>query len=210
MAAKKKGAKKVAKKAPPRAHAKAGQSKEAAEDRKILFALAYLENGRNKTQAAITAGYTPGRAAEKAGQRLSQNVAVQKFIAQATQRAAQTAGLSVERTLREIARIAYADPRVFYKDGKLVSIDALSDDAAAVIASVEQREEFVEYDEGKKAGEGVTVSGYLKKIKLWNKNTALEQAMKYHGLYREEDKQPTTIVVNSVNYATLHKPKAHS
>ena len=52
-----------------------------------------------------------------------------------------------------------------------------------------------------------SVAYYIKKIKLWDKNAALEKAMKFHGLYREDNDQTRPVIVNSINYADMHKPK---
>lgn len=172
---------------------KAGTSKRAAADRKVAFAHAYIVNGKNGTQAAVTAGYKPGRAAQKAAQRLSQDVVVQELIAKATKEAAEKSGLSVDRTLQEVARLAYADPRKLYDDkGNLKPVHELDADAAATVASVEVDELF----EGR--GEDREMVGLTKKIKQWDKRAALDMAMKYHGLYEQDNKQkpPAVIVVS--------------
>ena len=31
--------------------------------------------------------------------------------------------------------------------------------------------------------------------------------MKFHGLYREDNDQTRPVIVNSINYADMHKPK---
>ncbi|OFW00164.1 MAG: hypothetical protein A3G20_05110 [Acidobacteria bacterium RIFCSPLOWO2_12_FULL_59_11] len=109
------------------------------------------------------------------------DVNVQALIAEATEKAAKIAGLSVERTLREIARVAYSDPRKLYRpDGLLIPVTELDDDTAATVASVEVDEI--------KAGEAGVI-GHTVKIKHWDKNAALEKAMKYHGLYEKDNKQ---------------------
>lgn len=114
---------------------------------------------------------------------------VQSIIAAATQKAAAKSGLTVERTLQEVARLAYADPRKFYDQrGNLIPVHLLDDDTAATVASIE----VVEMAGGAKidgdAGIEHTVM-HTKKIKSWDKNAALEKAMKYHGLYEADNKQ---------------------
>ena len=111
---------------------------------------------------------------------MSRDVAVKAAIAEATEKAAEKAGLSVERTLLEVSRLAYSDPRNFYDaEGQLIPVHLLGDDAAACIASLEVDEIGVEG----------SVIGHTKKIKHWDKNAALEKAMKYHGLYEADNKQ---------------------
>lgn len=55
----------------------------------------------------------------------------------------------------------------------------LDDDTAATIAGVE-------VDEIKADG---AVIGHTVKVKTWDKNSALEKAMKYHGLYERDNEQ---------------------
>jgi phage terminase small subunit len=162
---------------------KAGTSKAAAEARKDLFIAAYISNGCNATQAARSVGFAP-KAAEQAGMRLKRDVRVRAAIAAATERAAKIAGLEVARTLREVARVAYSDPRkLFDKEGELLPVPDLDDDTAATVASIEQLEEY----EG--TGESRKLVGYTKKLKIWDKNAALEKAMKFHGLYERDNAQ---------------------
>ena len=202
MATKKKRAKPRTAKPAPAKRAKAGTSKAAAAHKKVLYAKAFLANNGNKTQAAVSAGYKPGVGAARAGQRLSQDVAVQHMIAAGHQKAAAIAGLEVERTLLEIARVAYADPgNLFDIEGKLIPVKELSADMRAAVASAEI--EPVYSGRGRRR----SVAYYIKKIKLWDKNAALEKAMKFHGLYREDNDQTRPVIVNSINYADMHKPK---
>lgn len=58
---------------------------------------------------------------------------VQKLVAQRLQ----AAGVTAERTKREIARVAYADVRrIFDKEGRLLPIHEIDDDTAAAITSI--------------------------------------------------------------------------
>jgi phage terminase small subunit len=159
--------------------AKAGQNKASTEQRRKLFIEAYLSNGENATQAALAAGFSPISAASQ-GSRLLKNAKVRQELDSRRAAIVEKVGLSTERTLREVARLAYADPRNFYKaDGTIKSIHELDDDTAATIASVEVDELTVD---GK-------VIGLTKKIKHWDKNAALEKAMKFHGLYEKDNGQ---------------------
>ena len=90
------------------------------------------------------------------------------------------AGLTAERTLRESARICYSDPRrLCHADGSLKQIAEMDDDTRAAIASFEIDERKVD---------GVVI-GRTIKIKLWDKNRALEMAMKHLGLYERGNAQ---------------------
>lgn len=175
MAAKKKSAK-----AAPAKRVKAGTSKAAAAARKIELAHAFITNGGNWTQAAVAAGHKPGRAAEKAGERASKDVVVQKIIAEARKKAAEKATLTVELTLREVARIAYFDPKNLYReDGTLKPVYELDEDTRAAVASMEFEEANAE---GKTAAT-------VKKVKLCSKDSALEKAMRHLGLYEADNRQ---------------------
>lgn len=168
--------KKVAAKKPAQ-KVKAGTS--AAADRKALFVAAYLDNGGNATQAAISAGYSP-KTADQQGSRLLKDVKIKASISKKAASVLSKFELSIERTLREIARVAYSDPRRFYNpNGSMKPIHELDDDTAAAIASVE-------VDVLRRDGESV---GETVKIKQWDKSAALEKAMKYHGLYEKDNAQ---------------------
>lgn len=180
--------------------AKAGTSKAAAKDRRQAFVAAYLSNGRNATQAAITAGYSPKTATVKASQ-LLRDVNIAQQVAVVSERAAAIAGLTVERTLQEIARVAYQDPRkLFDEKGNLKSIPDLDDDAAASVASLEVTEEF----EG--IGKDRESVGFTKKIKLWDKNTALVTAARHLGLFEKDNAQRSESLALQV---VLVQPPAH-
>jgi len=76
------------------------------------------------------------------------------------------------RLLREMLRLALADPRgLVDKDGGLKNLGELDDDMAAAVASVE-----------------VDKDGRLK-YRLWDKGAAQEKLAKFLGLYREDNRQ---------------------
>ena len=171
---------------------KAGTSKSAAAVRKTAFIAAYLANGRNATQAAITAGYSE-KGARVRGSQLLADRNVSTAITERTEAIEKITGLDQERTLREVARVAYSDIRkVFRHDGTMVPIAEMDDDTAAIVGSVETLEEF------SGTGEDREVSGYTKKIKLWDKNAALEKAMKFHGLYEKDNSQTASNITVEV------------
>jgi phage terminase small subunit len=194
--------KKATRAKPPAKRAQAGGS--GIEERAALFAYAYVANGHNKTAAAVAAGYKPGYSAEKAGQRLSKNVRVKAIIAAATRKAIEVAGATLERTILEIARVAYSDPRnLFDARGMLKPMADLDDDTAATLASIKIGEKSRGAGRGKKRPSTSTV----KTVKLWPKDSALEKLMKYHGAYRIDNEQARTVIVNSVDYASMYKGK---
>lgn len=102
-----------------------------------LFVRAYLANGHNGAQAAIAAGYAKSSARQEAN-RLLNKPAVQERLRAVTRRLLSKADITAERTLLELARVGYADPRGLYDDtGELKAIRELDDDQAATIAGFE-------------------------------------------------------------------------
>ena len=92
---------------------------------------------RGRTEAAKAAGYSAKTAAFQAS-RLLKNVKVKRLIAQLTAAQNKKLDISVERTLEQIARHAYVDPRaLFNDDGTLKKISELDADTAACIAGVQ-------------------------------------------------------------------------
>ncbi len=158
---------------------KAGNGQAAAAARRGVFIQTYITNGNNATQAAITAGYS-ARTAYSQGQRLLKNAEVSGQLANAAQRVAKITGLTAERTIKELARISTFDPRRLYReDGTLKHLTEMDDDTRGAIASIEVNENVVD---------GVLV-GQTTKIKLWDKNRALEMAMKHLGLFERDNTQ---------------------
>lgn len=167
----------------PRARVKAGTSKAAAAERRKAFAREYIRNGRNGTQAAITAGFAPKSADVTAAQLLG-DPRVRALIDEMTASAAQISGLSLERTLQEVARLAYADPRrMFRPDGTLIPVHEMDDDVAATVASFEHETKVTDGEDG------IGTIARVAKLKTWDKNAALEKAMKHLGLYERDNAQ---------------------
>lgn len=147
-----------------------------------VFVTEYLKD-RNGTQAAIRAGYSAHTAGSQA-ERLLRNVAIQSSIEAVVVKAEAKAELTVERTLREVARLAFFDPRkLLNPDGSPKPINELDDDTAAGIAGMDIQEQY----EG--SGADRVFVGYVKKYKIADKNAALEKAMKHLGQYERDNAQ---------------------
>lgn len=155
-------------------------------DRQRRFVSEYLID-LNATQAAIRAGYSPKTAQEQSSRLLS-NVMVQEALSQEQQARSVRTQITQDRVIQEIARLGLSDIRgVFSESGSLLPPGEWSDDLSAAVASIEvdQRKEPSE------DGERYTVT----KLKLWDKNAALEKLCKHLGLY-ERDNEQKQIVVN--------------
>lgn len=151
-----------------------------------LFVAEYVKDN-NATQAAVRAGYSAATAQQQ-GSRLLKNVVIKTAIEQHQQqvvtRIQQESGITLERTLREIARIAFFDPRqMFDAKGNPLRLDQLSDNTAAVIAGLDVLEEVAG------SGEDRVVVGHIKKWKLADKKGALDMLMKHLGGYNADNKQ---------------------
>ena len=113
--------------------------------RQSLFVAEYLKD-KNATQAAIRAGYSQ-KTAGQIGHELLKKPEIANFVQvsedQMLAKVHQETGISLERTLREIGRIAYFDPRkMFAPDGRPLAITELDDDTAAVINGLDVLEEY--------------------------------------------------------------------
>jgi phage terminase small subunit len=96
-------------------------------------------------------------------------------------------GVNAEKVLTRMAHLAFADIRkIFGQDGKLLPPDQWPDDVAAAVAGIEVFEEF----EG--TGKLRVLTGYTKKVRLWDPNPSLTNMSKHLGIigngkHRDED-----------------------
>jgi len=122
---------------------------------------------------------------EKMGPRQLQHPAVAAAIGSEVQVRLSSAGLTVDRTLAEVRRIAFFDPiDIFEKDGTVRLITDISPEPRACIAGIE----VVELFEG--TGDQNHCYGLLKKIKFHDKNSSLDKSMRYNALYRDRLEVP--------------------
>jgi phage terminase small subunit len=158
------------------------------DDRRSRFAQEYAKD-LNGTQAAIRAGYAP-KAAHVTSSRLLKDAKVNAEIAALLKKVATKNEITVERTLQEIARIAYGDIRKLYReDGSLKALHEMDEDAAAQLAGVDVEEEYhskVEVEgEGDEAEAKITPAVTItRKVKRWDKVKALDQCMAYLGMHK--------------------------
>lgn len=172
---------------------KHGSSKAATDQRRTLFVEAYIANGQNGTQAAISAGYSPKTAHAQAC-RLLKRAEILAAIKARLDAGLTAASLTTDRVLQELSRIALFDPRkLFHEDGSMKQLRELDDDTAAALASVELA---VTKGAGSNGKPSLLDDGTLK-FRFTDKNAALEKAMKYHGLFDKDNRQrpltPATI-----------------
>lgn len=143
----------------------------------------------NATQAAVRAGYSKATARQAGAENLSKPVIADAIAAAKDVRSERT-GITADRTLLELSRLAFSDIRkVFTDDGLLRPITTLDDDTAAAIQSVKVVT---------RPGAGVDADGnreveYVHEIKLADKNSAVDKAMKNVGGYAEDNRQKSPV-----------------
>ena len=131
----------------------------------------------NATQAAIRAGYSVKTAKEQATRLLS-NVHVAAAIAKGRAARSERTGITADRVLQELARIAFFDIRkALNPDGTMKPLSELDDDTAAAIAGIDLSD--IRDEDGKSIGT-------LKKIKIADKLVALDKLARNFGLLQDK------------------------
>ena len=157
--------------------------------RRARFIEEYLVNGHKGTAAAKAAGYTNDHSAQVVASRFLAELTASGELAAAARQRAEAAELDTVRTLRELARIAYADiGKLFDADGVLIPIAELDEDTRAIIASID-----------------LGPDGKPKRIKLWSKIEALDKAMRHAGLYERDNDQCRPNLALQVNLVDCPK-----
>jgi phage terminase small subunit len=153
--------------------------------RQRRFVIEYIAD-LNATQAAIRAGYSP-KTAYSMGHDLLKNPEIERAITEAQANREKRTGITADRVVLELARVALSDVRRLYRDdGTLKPPSEWDDDTAAAIAGLESKEEF--------DSDGCP-SGTLKSVKRWDKIRALELLGKHLNLFKEE-KQNVNVSVS--------------
>lgn len=128
----------------------------------------------NASQAAVRAGYKGDP--NTVGPRLLADVGIRSLVDQAIARRSESVGVTAERVLLELERLALFDIRkIFNSDGTLKRVIDLDDDTAAAIMSVEMVE--------------IGTDGQLaisKKFKAADKKGALELMMRHKGMLTDK------------------------
>lgn len=135
----------------------------------------------NATKAAISAGCMP-RSAATVASRWLKKVEVSTEIANLRTKTDNKLDISAEKVLRELARLAFLDPRkMFNADGSLKPITELDDDTAAAIAGVEYEKLFKHFAKSQAEEIGTTT-----KVKLINKTEPLKILAQHLKLIGDE------------------------
>lgn len=150
--------------------------------RQLCFIDEYLID-LNAMQAASRAGYSKKTASEQ-GFALLRKPQIQQAIQVRQKELANKAGVTRERIIGELAKIAFSDTRkLFNGDGSMKLVVDIDDETAGALAVVESIEM-------NSAGETGQPQNFTKKIKLWDKLGALEKLIKHLGLEGDTKPEP--------------------
>lgn len=129
----------------------------------------------NATQAAIRAGYSKKTARQVGAENLTKPV-IADLIAKRQHERGERTRITADRVLLELARLGVADLRSgFDERGNLKRPEEWSDDFAAAVSSVEVVTRSI--------GDGQVE--YVHKLKMWDKNSALDKIAKHFGMFIE-------------------------
>ena len=151
--------------------------------KQAMFVQEYLID-LNATRAAIAAGYSK-KTAKQIGQENLTKPDVKKAIDEAISERGKRTEITQDRILRELARIAFADPRKIFDWGPggvtLKDSASLSNDDAAAVAEVSQT---------------ITDSGGSTKGKMYDKQRALELLGRHLGMFVDKKQIELDATVN--------------
>lgn len=130
----------------------------------------------NATQAAIRAGYSENSAG-KIGHELWKKPEIQARIQELQYERSQRTQITADRVLTELARIGFSDIRKMFADGdRMKPVSQLCDDMAPAVSAIEVVTKTLPTSDGDAEVE------YVHKVKLWDKNSALDKIAKHLGM----------------------------
>jgi phage terminase small subunit len=122
-------------------------------------------------------------------------IALQDRIGKLTERADEI----TRKVIQELLRIAFSDIRkLFNADGGLKEIRTLDDESAACIASIEIEDSTIRLPD-----QEPTRLTYTKKVKLWDKNSALDKLCRYMALYKDPGTKENPLYVHHVKLSQM-------
>ena len=140
----------------------------------------------NASGAARRAGYSV-KTADKIGYENLRKPEIASAVEAKRKELAGDLGITRERVLREMAKIAFSDLRDLYKeDGTLKHPHEWPEGAAGAVAGME----FETTRVGLPTEEGVVTRTTVAKVKIWDKGKQLENLLKHLGM--AEDKPAST------------------
>lgn len=138
----------------------------------------------NATQAAIRAGYSTSTAQEQ-GYQLLQKTSVSEAITKAMAERSRRTGISQDRVLQELARIAFVNPNdVINPEDASIRLDATEDDLACIQAV---KVKTMDSEKG---------TSMEREVRLNDKMKALELLGKHLGIFTDKLNLETDLELN--------------
>ena len=137
----------------------------------------------NATQAYYRAGFKAknDNVAAVSAHRLLTNPKIAEYLQRLRDERAKRTEVTADKVIKELAKVAFFNPKIFYRDdGSVKEIKDIPDDAAACIAGLET------FDEYEGTGANRVYTGTTKKIKLVDKMRALEMLGKHLGMFTDK------------------------
>lgn len=145
-----------------------------------LFIAEYLKDG-NATRAAKAAGYSEDTAHAIGWENL-RKPEIAEEIAKRQNNRLQRLEVDADKVLQELAKLAFFDPRNFYRpDGSLKDPQELDDITAMALAGWEVEQAYEHFGKGQ-----AKPSGDLKKIKMVDKGQNLERLGRHLKLFTDK------------------------
>lgn len=149
----------------------------------------------NATQAAIRAGYSV-ESAGSIGSELLKKPEIRARIDKEMAERSKRTGINADRVLRELARVAFLNPKdVINLNTAEVKEDASEDDLA-VIAGVKVK--YVPHKDFDENGDPVIEQAIEREVRMADKLKALELCGKHLGMFKDnpDSAAPVTVVIN--------------
>lgn len=155
--------------------------------REEVFVREMVATKGDRHAAVKAAGYAISRADQTASELLARPHVARAYreaLERVREQVEEETGVDLARVVKEIAKLAFFDPRkLFNPDGSPVPVTELDDQVAAALAGLEVLEEW----DG--VGRDRVFVGYVRKYKLAQRSTALDLLMKHLGGYEKDHEQ---------------------
>jgi len=152
-----------------------------------LFIEAYLSNGGNATQAAISAGYKRGPGAREAGHRLLTDADISAELKKRAAQAAAEAELKTKVVLSVLRCLVHAR-----------AVDVLSKRQRAQLPPLTPELEVAI------VGFKFDSKGKVREVRFADKNVALEKAMRYLGMFDADNAQKGDVIQQFMEAVSGH------
>lgn len=149
-----------------------------------------LAKGLTADEAYVAAGFKESRGNAS---RLRSNENISKRVEEIVSRGAERAEVTVAKVMAELSRLGFSDVRnAFTPEGAIRNPNEWDDDFARSVAAIE----VVTRATGERDENDRPIIENVHKIKLWDKNSALEKLAKALGMFVEKHEHSGAISLN--------------